>query len=207
MDMLKALMAVALLATFPSLASAQTTPDTTRTTTTTTTTYDTTRTTSSHSYADSTEKHTTVHRIGVGAHYLHSLGTIENTGAIDLHRNSFALLGSYQYNPSVLKAELDVEYIFNYLNSDHDMVQPSAWLLAGGIIYAGAGIGIGHINGDWQDRPFYGVRLGADLPMNPVDLDLFAQYRFQSTRQLENILDNLDALTFGAQIRFGLGGR
>jgi hypothetical protein len=195
---MKPLLAVVVLTMLSSVASAQTPPDTSHTTTTTTTAQTTTQ---------PAEGHTTVHRFGLGLHYLHNLGTIENTALINVHRDNFGILGSYQFNPLIFKAEIDGEYIFDYLNTNNDLFQPSLWLLAGGLVYGGAGIGIGYIDGDWQDRPFYGLRLGANLQITRFDVDVFTQYRFQSTRQLENVVDNLDALTFGAQLRFGLGNR
>lgn len=141
------------------------------------------------------------HRIGGGVHYLRNLGDIKEQG---YEPNSFSLLGSYQYAGSLLKFEGDVEYIFDFAGTDEPMWQPSAWLLAGGAIYGGAGIGIGYIDGDWQNDPFYAIRAGVELAFATLDIDLFATYRFQSDPDLEKLTgEDLDSVTFAAVLRFG----
>jgi hypothetical protein len=47
------------------------------------------------------------------------------------------------------------------------------------MIYGGAGIGIGHINGDWQSDPFYALRLGVAIPIGKLSGDIYGTYRFQ----------------------------
>ncbi len=140
-------------------------------------------------------------RFGGGFHYLRNLGDIKAYG---YEQDSYSLLGSYQLTGPLLKLEGAVEYIFDFAGVEEPMWQPSAWLLAGGSIYGGAGVGIGYIDGDWQDDPFYAIRAGVDLVFGNLWLDIFATYRFQSDPDLEALTgEDLDSITFAAVLRFG----
>src|SRR5262245_15189262 len=86
--------------------------------------------------------------LGAGLHYLHNLGDIDKNGT-DLSKESFGLIGSYQFSAALFTLEAQAEYIFDYAGSDNSMFIPSGWALLGSMIYGGAGIGIGHIDGDW----------------------------------------------------------
>jgi len=146
--------------------------------------------------------------IGAGLHYLRNLGDITDNGVNDLSQDSFSIIGSYQYDMRMFKVEGDVEYIFNYLGSDEPMWEPSAWGLIGlGTLplYAGAGIGIGYINDEWQQNPFYGLRAGVALPLGKCKADVYATYRFQSDTDLKNLTgEDLDSITFAGVLRFGM---
>jgi hypothetical protein len=151
------------------------------------------------------------HRLGGGLHYLRNLADIENDSDFDLgnewDNNSFSIIGSYQYNAGLLKFEGDVEYVFDYAGTGEAMWIPSAWLLAGGFIYGGAGIGSGYIDGEWQDDPFYALRAGVDIQLSKFDLDIFGTYQFQDGGELEDLTgEDLDSVTFAALLRFSLGG-
>ena len=85
------------------------------------------------------------------------------------------------------------------------LYQPQAYVLIGGLIYGGAGIGIGYFDGDWFDNPFYALRAGVDLPLGSLHLDVNANYRFLSTNALQSLNESdLDSVTFGAIVRFSL---
>jgi hypothetical protein len=144
-------------------------------------------------------------KLGVGLHYLHNLGDLKNEDLSDLEKDSFGVIGSYQFSPGVFKIEGDVEYIFNYLGTDDAMWEPSAWGLTSGMVYGGAGIGIGYRDGDWQKNPWYALRAGLDMPLAKFDLDAYATYRFQSAGDLGDVVDDLDSLTFAAVLRFPFG--
>lgn len=140
--------------------------------------------------------------LGGGVHYLRNLGDIKDNG---YDENSFSILGSLQMTGPMLTFEADVEYIFDYAGSGEAMWEPSAWLLLGGFIYGGAGIGVGYIDGDWQDEPFYALRGGVELPLGSLALDMYATYRFQNDEAFEDLTgDDLDSITFAAVLRFGL---
>ena len=143
--------------------------------------------------------------VGGGIHYLRTLGDISDDGAIDLNQDSFSIIGSGMSDMGMLKVEGQVEYIFDYLGTGHEMWLPSAWLLAGSMIYGGAGIGIGHTDGDWQTNPFYALRAGVNVPLGGMALDGYASYQFQSDADLKNLTgEDLDSITFAALLRFKL---
>ena len=144
------------------------------------------------------------HRIGGGVQYLKTLGDIKDIPEFD--SNAFGFLASYQYDGGLLKLEGDVEWILDYGGSSNSLIQPQAYLLVGGLIYAGAGIGIGYFDGNWQNDPFYALRAGVDFTLGGLDLDAFALYRFQDTEVFEDFeSQDLDSITFGAMIRFHIG--
>ena len=134
--------------------------------------------------------------LGLGVHYLNTLGDIKDHPEFD--SSAFGFLGAYSMGAGLINFEVDLEWIPDYAFGKN-MVEPSAWAFLGSFIYAGAGIGIGHINGDWQSDPFYALRGGVKLAM----LDVFTSYRFQKWSDLEGVdSDDANALTFGAMFRF-----
>jgi len=139
---------------------------------------------------------------GGGLHYLRTLGDIKDTP--DFDENSVGFLASLLFAGPLLRVEGMAEFIPNYGGSSSTMIAPQGWLMLGGFIYGGAGIGIGYIDDDWQDNPFYALRAGVNLGLAGLALDVFTSYQFQSTSDLEGLgKKDLDALTFGALIRFG----
>ena len=139
--------------------------------------------------------------MGGGINYLRTLGSIKDNSEWD--PDAVGFLVSYQRDFTLLRIEADVEWIPDYGGTDEALIQPQAWALIGALIYGGAGIGIGYWDGDWQDNPFYALRVGVDLGLSSVTLDAFASYRFQTSQVFEDIdQDDLDALTFGAIVRF-----
>jgi hypothetical protein len=142
--------------------------------------------------------------IGGGIHYLRNLGDITNSGTIDLDQNSYSLLASIKNDMGMLKVDGQVEYIFDHVGTGHEMWQPSVWLLAGGMVYGGAGIGIGYTHGAWQANPFYALRAGAEIPLGGLALDAYGTYQFQSDAELKSLTgEDLDSVTFAALLRFG----
>ena len=141
---------------------------------------------------------------GAGLHYLYAMGDID-TNDPDLSKNSFGVIGSLQFPLGLIKAEADVEYIFDFLGTGEGMWEPQLYGLIGGLIYGGAGIGWGYVDGEWFDNPFYALRAGVDLPVGKLHLDVNANYRFLSTKALEGAdEEDLDSVTFGAVVRFDL---
>jgi hypothetical protein len=141
------------------------------------------------------------YRVGGGVEYLKTLGDIKDTPEFD--SNAFGFLASGQYNARLFKIEGDVEWILDFGGSSKSLIQPQAYLLVGSGVYGGAGIGIGYFDGDWQNDPFYALRVGVDFTLGGLNLDAFTLYRFQDTEVFENFgSQDLNSITFGAVVRF-----
>jgi hypothetical protein len=142
-------------------------------------------------------------RLGGGVHYLHNLGDIKEESGLD--ENAFSILGSYQLSGGLLSFEADLEYVFDLFGTGEAAWMPQAYVLAGGLIYGGLGIGISYFDGDWSSDPFYNLRAGVDLPLGGMDLDMYATYQFWSDEDLKGLTgDDLNSVTFAAVLRFGL---
>jgi hypothetical protein len=133
--------------------------------------------------------------LGLGLHYLNTLGDIKDDENFD--SSNLGFLAAYSFGPGLINFEVDVEWIPDYAYGKN-MVQPSAFVFVGGFIYGGVGIGIGHVNGDWQSDPFYALRAGVKLAF----LDIFASYRFQKWSDVSTDSDDLNSITFGAMFKF-----
>ena len=144
--------------------------------------------------------------LGGGIHYLRNVNDIDKSG-VELDKNSVGFVGSVLADVSILRLDGQVEYINNYAGSDESMWIPQAWALIGTVLYAGAGIGIGNFDGEWQDDPFYGLRAGVNIPLGAVGLDTYATYLFWNDDAFAEVTDeDLDSVTFAALLRFDLGG-
>jgi len=76
----------------------------------------------------------------------------------------------------------------------------------GSAIYAAAGIGIIHQDGDFADDPFFAFKAGLDLEVLPsLYLDISACYRFNSKYDFDDAMDEIDTDTvfLGAAVRLG----
>ncbi len=144
--------------------------------------------------------------IGIGLHYLRSLGDFEED-EVSFDKDNFGILGSYQFGVPLVSIEANVEWVFDYLGTDETLIEPSLYAVTNGMIYVGAGIGIGHINDRWLNDPFYALRGGVNVGLGGLGLDVYTTYRFQSDDELEDLTgDDLDSLTFAAVLRKSLGG-
>jgi len=143
-------------------------------------------------------------QIGGGIHYLATVGDIKDSPEID--DSNFNFVASYKYTGAgLISFEGDVEFVPDYLGSDEVLYQPQAYALVGELIYGGAGIGFGYFDGDWLDNPFYALRVGVDLPLANLHVDVNANYRFLSSKALQTLDESdLDSVTFGAIVRLGL---
>jgi len=145
------------------------------------------------------------HSIGGGAYYQKTLGDIKDSDEFD--EDAISWMACYQLELNKLvKIEADLEIAPDYGGSDEILYQPQGYVLLGTWIYAGAGIGIGYLDGEWNDDPFYAFRAGLDLPLGErIHLDINANYRFMDASVLDDIdEEDADAITFGALLRFGL---
>ena len=144
-------------------------------------------------------------RFGGGVHYLKTLGDIKDNDEFD--EDALGFLVSYQFDAIVLRVEGDVEWIPDYGGTGKALIQPQAFALLGDFLYGGVGIGISQFDGEWWTDPFYSLRAGVDFSLGGLDLDAYALYRFHETEDFEDFGEqDLNSITFGAQIRFQLGG-
>lgn len=141
--------------------------------------------------------------IGGGAYYQHTLGDIKNEDGFD--ENAISWVISYQQELSeFFTLEADLELAPDYGDTGDIYYQPQAYLLFGSWLYGGAGIGIGYLDGEWNDDPFYALRVGLNLPLTEtLHIDLAANYRFEKISVLGDLdEDDADNITFGAYLRF-----
>ncbi len=144
-------------------------------------------------------------RIGGGVEYMRTLGDIKDEE--EFNPDALAFLASYQMDLTLLKLEADVEWVVDYGGSGKSLILPQAYALFGDFIYGGAGIGTATFDGEWAEDPFYALRAGVLLQSESLDIDLYAIYRFHDTAILEDFEeDDLDSITFAAQVRFPIGG-
>jgi len=142
------------------------------------------------------------HRIGLGVNYWKTIDNIDQK----FDENGFSYLASYQYVPVwFFKVEADLEYYPDLANSRHPVVAPEAFVTFGGLIYAGAGIGVYYHDSDWGSSPFYMLRAGLDIPVLPrLFLDVNVNYRFNDWKTLEWSDLDTDTIRVGAALRFTL---
>jgi hypothetical protein len=140
--------------------------------------------------------------IGAGVHYLHNLSDIQDNG---FDQNSFSMLGSILFAGPLLKFEGQLEYVFDLMGTGEGAFMPQAYVLVGGFIYGGLGIGVVNFDGEWADDPFYNLRAGVNLPLGGMGLDVYGTYQFWTDDDLEDLTgDDLDSITFAAILRFGM---
>lgn len=144
--------------------------------------------------------HAQTHRIGVGVNYWYALDDIDID---DIDENGFSYLVSYQFRPTLIGLQIDVEFLPDLFGED--AIAPAAYLVVGKAIYAAAGIGIVNQDGDFADDPFLALKAGLDLELLPrIFLDISASYRFNS--KFDDIGDELkkvdtDTVFLGAAVR------
>jgi hypothetical protein len=149
------------------------------------------------------------HRLGAGVHYWKTLAELEDDGFNLTDEEGFSFILSYQFVPvRLLKLEVDFEYFpegFGGSASGEDALSPQVYVLLGGKLYAGAGVGVvysdGYSTGDNPTDPFYALRVGVDIPLLPrrARLDLNANYQFDQWNQYEQA--DTDTITLGGMIR------
>lgn len=146
------------------------------------------------------------HKIGVGVHYWRALDDLEDDG-FDIDEDGLAGLLSYQYLPGgLLRFEIDIEYFPDgFAGAQDEAFGPIVFLLVGGSLYGGVGVGITYsdeLEGDFSD-PYYAARVGFNLSILPgLDLDINANYRADAFNDLDEA--SSDAITLGAMLRFSI---
>lgn len=140
------------------------------------------------------------HRIGAGVHYWTSIDDID---VDDVDEDGFSGIISYQWKPALLGFEFDLELADKELTGKSEMeYSPQAYVLVGGFIYAGLGVGVHYYDGDFSD-PFYGLKAGVLIELLPhIYFDLNANYRFDNWDydEVEEDVDT-DTVTLGGIVR------
>ncbi len=142
---------------------------------------------------------------GLGVHAWRAVDDLESEGFSGVRRDGISYLFSYQYVPgALLKFELDGEYYpKGFGGALHNAVSPEAYVLLGGFLYGGVGIGTTYSR-DFSNNfssPFYAARAGVDLHLLPrFRLDVNANYRFNAWNELKGA--NTGTITIGAIARF-----
>jgi hypothetical protein len=140
-------------------------------------------------------------RLGVGANYWVTIDDLDS----DVDDNGFSWLISYQRRSGIFTIELDGELLPDRFGET--AFAPEIYLLVGGAIYAGAGIGIVYSDDSFADEPFFALRVGFDLEFLPgLHLDLSGNYRFNDTCDLKDDDADIDTDTvfLGAALRVEL---
>jgi len=145
------------------------------------------------------------HRLGVGANYWKTVDSIEMADVTNFDETGLSWLASYQYAPEGLfKLEVDLEY-YPELAGEKTLWSPEAFVLFGGTIYAGAGVGIYYSDGVFNNSPFFMLRAGLDIAILPfLSLDINANYRFNDWGSFDTSDLDTDTIRLGAAIRFAL---
>lgn len=144
------------------------------------------------------------HRIGGGANYWVALDDIE-VGDNKFDDDGLGFFGSYQYWPGLLGMEVDVEFLPDRFGES--AVSPSAYLLVGKGIYAGAGIGTTYTDGSFVDEPFFALKAGINLELLPgIYWDIYGNYRFNDSADFDNDATDIDTDTvfLGTAVRIAL---
>jgi len=141
------------------------------------------------------------HRFGVGAHYWDTVDNIDDYDEWDdVDENGVTWMLSYQYKPSLVGLELDLE--FSDEQFGERIYSPQAYLIVGGLVYGGVGIGVHYYDGETSD-PFYALKVGLDFRLLPaIHLDINGNYRFIEW-DIEGVKDDIDTdmITLGAVVR------
>lgn len=148
------------------------------------------------------------HRIGLGANYWKTLNDIEVNDVTNIDESGLSWLVSYQYAPEgIFKLELDLEH-YPKLGGGAERKafwSPEAFVLVGGTLYGGAGVGWYYDGDVFSNSPFFMLRAGIDFAILPfLSLDINANYRFNNWHK--GVTDDIDTDTvrLGAALRFSM---
>lgn len=145
--------------------------------------------------------------LGGGVHYWTALDDIE-VDDVNIDESGSSFIGSLQWVPGgPISFEVDIEYFDEgFGGANAGAVAPQAFVLVGGGLYGGLGIGVTYndeLQGDnWSD-PFYTARVGVDIVVLPkIHLDIHGNYIFNAFSDIDGA--NEDSITLGAIARIEL---
>jgi hypothetical protein len=145
--------------------------------------------------------------LGLGANYFQTIDHLDKPFKED---GLAPLLSLRMGLAPLLKLQVDcVMYPKHYAgaSSGREIFSPQAFLLLGGVLYGGLGVGTLFTDGDFADSPFYIARAGVDLALFPgLHLDINASYEFAEWDGINDLDENVDTdtVTLGAALRFVL---
>ena len=142
------------------------------------------------------------HRAGLGVNYWRA---VKNVKIDDIDKSGMSYLLTYQWKPSLIGVQADFEVLPDYFGKD--AYAPAAYLVVGSFIYAAAGLGMTHLDGGWADDPFLALKVGVDIGLPFVHLDVHANYRVNGKLREIDLGDELkkigsDTVFLGAALRF-----
>lgn len=147
------------------------------------------------------------HQVGFGLHYWTAVEDLEDEG-FDLDESGTSAYGLWRVGfPGPLAVELDLEYFDDdFAGADGSALSPQLFLLVGGFLYGGVGVGVTIADlpdGDDVSDPFYAARLGLSIPIFVrLRLDLNANYQADTYSNLADA--DSDSITLGAALRVKL---
>ncbi len=142
------------------------------------------------------------HRLGGGVNYWIA---VEDVDFDDIDEDGLSFVGSYQYWPTLIGLEFDLEMLPDKYGET--AFAPQAFVLVGRSIYAGIGAGIEFRDSEFAEEPFFTVRAGLNLELLPaIWWDIYGSYRFNDTAELDNLRDHIDTDTvfLGTTVRIEL---
>ena len=146
-------------------------------------------------------------RIGGGVHYWTALDDIE-VDDVNIDESGSSFIASLQWIPGgPISFEGNLEYFDEgFGGGNAGALTPQAFVLVGGGLYGGLGIGITYndeLEGDNFSDPFYALRVGVDIEVLPrIHLDIHGNYLFNSFSDIDGA--NEDSITLGAIGRIAL---
>ena len=142
------------------------------------------------------------HRIGAGANYWK---VIDDIDVRDIDDSGMAYYVSYQYRAQgPFALDLTLERLPDRFGNS--AYAPQGYVLIGGTLYAGIGVGMIYTDGDFADEPFYAIKAGLDIPFFFLRLDVSGHYRFNDFADLkdEDRKIGTDTIFLGAALRLTL---
>lgn len=145
------------------------------------------------------------HRIGGSATYWTSIDDIELDGGDTIDDDGLSFAVSYQYWPSIIGLEVDLEFLPDRFGEN--AVAPQVYALVGRSIYGGLGFGYTYSDGSFNNEPFFALRAGLNLELLPgIYGDIYGNYRFNDKEDLDGEDTDIDTDTvfLGVALRIAL---
>lgn len=141
-------------------------------------------------------------QIGIGAQYWRTVNDLHKS----FDRGGVSWMLTYQRTLSRLFAlQTDLEWFpSGFGGVDKTIYAPQGFILFGGSLYAGMGIGILYADGHFNDKPYYALRAGFDMEILPtVHLDINFNYQFSEWEKIKTLEEDLssDTIFMGAAVR------